>query len=128
MIITSHLHYPNGIYNAIQSPQCYSSSGYIPSRRDELIHAHIVSDTSYEVYIDQYSLILKYKYIKLYATHFTIGPKTYPLRAIDTYRGKEIKHLTTLRELRDELLHSSTLYGLPIEQRLTLLLREMTHS
>jgi len=124
-IITTSLHYPDGIYNSTRTPTSYNTSGYEPSHGDVLMYAHIVTDASYEAHIDRYSLVLNYKYIRLEATRFMIGRTAYPIQCIDTYKGSELKHLLMLRDMRDELLISSSINGLPIEYRLVRVLSHM---
>lgn len=122
---TIYLHFPDGTYKAIESTTGRQESGYIPSRKDKLITAHIITQDGYELFIDTYTLTLKYKYITLNYSRFTIGRTNYPINALDTFSGSELPHLTRLRELRDEILQYRTVDGLPISYRCDVIVSNM---
>lgn len=91
-------------------------SGYEYSRQDKLITAHIIIDEAYHLYLDQYSITAKYKYITVvYAQHYTVGRWHYPWCTIDTYTGSERKHIEYLSALINEAIEHDTLNGRPID-------------
>lgn len=124
MLIT-YLHFPDGTQKAVQTPTSYDVTGYVPSRRDQLITAHIVTQDGYELYLDTYSLTLKYKYITLNYSRFSIGRTNYPIILLDAFTGSERSHLIRLRDLRDEILYHRTVDGLPINYRCDLVVSNM---
>ncbi len=118
---TIHLHFPNGTQSILSG----TYSGYEPSRKDKLITAHITTQDGYGLFIDQYTLTLKYKYVTLDYSRFSIGQTVYPLVQLCTFKGTEKKHLTRLRDLRDEVMLHGTVDGEPIPYRLSLLIDSM---
>ncbi len=118
---TIHIHYQNGTQSILSG----TYSGYEPSRKDKLITAHITTQDGYGLFIDQYSLVLKYKYITLDYSRFQIGGNVYPLVLLCKYNGTEKKHLNRLRDLRDELLLHGTVDGETIPYRLRVLIDSM---
>lgn len=122
---TIFLHFPDGTYKAIKSTTGRQESGYIPSRKDKLISAHIITQDGYELFIDTYTLTLKYKYITLNYSRFTIGRTNYPIRELDRFNGSELPHLNRLREIRDEILLHRTVDGLPISYRCDVIVSNM---
>lgn len=58
-MITTFLHFPNGTHKAIETLTSYDTHGYMPSRKDKLITAHIVTQDGYGLFIDNHSLTLK---------------------------------------------------------------------
>lgn len=113
-MITIHIHYTDGT----QSITGDLYTGYEPSRRDSIITAHIVTQDAYELYIDNYSLVLKYKYITLQHSRYSIGNYVYPITSLCLFKGTEKKHLNRLRDLRDEVMNHGTVDGEAIPYRL----------
>lgn len=117
-MLTTFLHFPNGTHKAIETPTSYDTCGYEPSRKDNLITAHIITQDGYELFIDNHSLTLKYKYITLNYSRYSIGKYSYPINTIDSYKGSEQKHIKRLKALRDEILNYQTVDGYKIPYRL----------
>ncbi|HCR0901164.1 TPA: hypothetical protein OMT82_000396 [Enterobacter cloacae] len=106
------LHFTNGSTTITDG----TYSGYEYSRHDKLITAHISIDAAYSLYIDQYSITAKYKYITVvHNLYFTVGRWRYPWCSLDTYTGTEARHLTYLSELINEAIEHDKLNGRPIE-------------
>jgi|GEM_PF-3801038 hypothetical protein len=124
-MLTTYLHFPDGTQKAVQTPISYDTSGYVPSCSDALITAHIATQDAYDLYIDSYSLILKYKYITMTYSRFCIGRNNHPIASLDTYYGTERSHLLRLRDLRDELLTHYTVDGYGVGYRLEKILTGM---
>lgn len=124
-MLTTYLHFPDGTQKAVQTPTSYDTGGYEPSRSDTLITAHIATQDGYDLYIDSYSLILKYKYITMTYSRFSIGRNNYPIARLDNYHGTERSHLLRLRDLRDELLTHYTVDGYAVGYRLEQILTGM---
>lgn len=114
-MLTTFLHFPNGTYKAIETPTSYDIDGYEPTRKDNLITAHIVTEDGYGLFIDNHSLTLKYKYITLNYSRYSIGKYSYPVNTIDSYKGSE---QNILKALRDEILNHQTVDGYKIPCRL----------
>lgn len=125
-MITTYLHYPQGTYTAIETPTSYVTDGYVPSRTDKLINAHIVTQDGYELYLDPYSLVLKHKYITLGYNCLRIGRWYYPVTYIHTCTSSEQKHLQRLDALRLEAIQHGTIDGYQLEYRLQTILRSMS--
>lgn len=123
--LTTYLHYPNGTQTATESPQGRDTHGYEPSRREQLITAHIVTQDEYSLYIYSHSLVLKYKHITLQYSRFTIGNTAYPIHCIHQYQGSERQILNRLVSLRDEVLNTYTVDGLEIEYKIRETIKEM---
>lgn len=124
-MLTTYLHFIDGTQKAVQTLTSYDTSGYIPSRSDALITAHIATQDGYDLYIDSYSLILKYKYITMMYSRFSIGRNNYPIASLDNYHGTERSHLLRLRDLRDELLTHYTVDAYAVGYRLEQILTGM---
>lgn len=77
----------------IETPTSNDTYGYEPSRKDNLITAHIITQDGYGLFIDNHSLTLKYKYITLNYSRYSIGKYNYPINIIDSYKGSEHKHI-----------------------------------
>lgn len=125
-MITTYTHYPDGTHIAIETPTSYVTDGYIPSRSDRLITAHIVTQDGYELYLDPYSLVLKHKYITLGYNRLSIGRWYYPVEYVHTCKGSERKHLQRLDALRLEAIQHGTIDGYQLEYRLQTILRGMS--
>lgn len=123
--LTTYLHYPHGTQTATTSPQGRDTNGYEPSHREQPLAAHIVTQDGYDLYIDSYSLILKYKYITMTYSRFSIGRNNYPIYSLDNYHGTARSHLLRLRDLRDELLTHYTVDGYAVGYRLEQILTGM---
>lgn len=120
-MLTTFLHFPDGTYKAIETPTSYDIDGYEPTRKDKLITAHIITQDGYGLFIDNHSLTLKYKYITLNHSRYSIGKYNYPINTIDSYKGSEHKHIKRLKELRDEILNHQTVDGYKIPYRLSVI-------
>lgn len=120
-MITIHIHYSDGT----QSITGDLYTGYEPSRRDSIITAHIATQDGYNLYIDQHSLVLKYKYITLEHSRFSIGKYVYPITSLCLFKGTEKNHLNRLRDLRDEVMNHGTVDGEAIPYRLRKLIAVM---
>lgn len=123
--LTTYLHYPNGTQTTTESTQGRDTYGYEPTHREQPINAHIVTQDDYGLYIDSYSLVLKYKHISLQYSRFTIGNTAYPIHYIHQYKGSERPILNRLVSLRDEVLNTFTVDGLAIEYKIRKTLKEM---
>lgn len=124
-VLTTNIHFSQGTYTAVQTPVSYDSYGYEYSYRDQPINAHIRTQDGYEVYVDQYYIVLRYKYITVQHSRVTIGMKiSFPVDYIDSYKGKERKHIFILRELLNELMQSYTLDGYAIERPIERMVRK----
>ena len=96
-----YLHFPKGSTTITGG----TYTGYEHSRTDELISAHIAIDEAYNLFIDNYSIIARYKYITIeYRHHYSIGSWSYRWDSIDNYQGSERTHLDYLHTLIQELL------------------------
>ena len=127
-MITTYLHYQQGTYTAVETPTGYTTHGYVPSRQDKLITAHIVTQDGYDLYIDPHSLVLKHKYITLGYNRLSIGRWEYPVSYIHTCNSSERKYLTRLDELRHEVLQYGTVDGYPLHYKVAVLVQSMdTH-
>lgn len=124
-MITTHLHYPQGTYTAIETPTGYVTDGYIPSRKDKLINAHIVTQDGYELYLDTYSLTLRYKYITLAYNSLRIGRWHYPVTYIHTCTSSEKNYLRRLDALRLEAIQHGTVDGYELHYRIAALVQSM---
>lgn len=123
MCISIILHFPKGSTTITDGVM----SGYDYSRDDVLISAHIAIDEAYSLFIDDYSITAKHKYISINYKHsYTIGRWWYHWNSIDNYKGSERTHLDYLQGLIKELLEHESLNGRPINSyRVSVLLNNL---
>ena len=90
------------------------TSGYEPSRKDEVLFIHIRTD-EYNIKVFPDAITIQYKYIRIHPTHFTIGKWQYSLDSLQSYTGYERKRVLHMYDVLNELLTECRIGGVLID-------------